>query len=133
MHEPEPDIEDVLQVEDDGLTAVPVCLTETRTPVRVSVLPRVGGATRTRTIGTTAPGVRVLTADPRRARAVLMCIDQAMYVAYSKAAAEDLSTMAVWPAGTPLTIEAVTEVWVIADTAAAAVSIITEVWADGDG
>lgn len=130
MSDLEPDVPEVLQTEaPDQLTAVPVCVEEVRTPVRIQALPRKGGSTRTRTVDTTAE--RLLTADHRRASAVLMATDQNLLIAFSEAAAQDASSMSVWPKLVPFTVSATVEVWVAAATATTPVSITTERWAEG--
>lgn len=128
----QPDTGEVLQEEPQRYTAIPVCVEDVQGPVRVQSLPRKAGSTRTRTVGATRV-VQVLEADPRRASALLMSVDQAMYVAFSEAAAQDPSTMSLWPAGIPFPVTAVVDVYVLCavDAQTTQVSVTTELWAAG--
>lgn len=100
-------------------------------PVRTQALPRKGGATRTRVVP--AAKVQLLTSDPRRARVVLMSMDQELMIAYSDAAAQDPSTMTIWPKGVPFECTATVDVFVqcAADAQTTRVSVTTELWAEG--
>ncbi len=132
MTELQPDTGEVLQEEPQQYTAIPVCVEDVQGPVRVQALPRKTGSTRTRTVGTTR-AVPVLEADPRRAQAVLMSMDQEMLVGFSEASAQDPSTMSLWPAGVPFVITAVVDVYVLCavESETTQVSITTELWAAG--
>src|SRR4051812_11438772 len=100
----QPDELESLQAENTGPEpAVHVVLADTKTVVRVQVLPRKQGGTRTRTI-TTTPQL-LMSADHRRAQALLIAT-AAFLVAYSSASAQDPSTMAAWPANVPLPVTA---------------------------
>lgn len=99
-------------------------------PVRTQDLPRKAASTRTRTVTTTP--IRVLTADHRRAVARLVSIGQAMLVAFTAAAAQDPSTMALWPQNTVFTVTADTEVWVASQTGTTSISVVAEFWATGE-
>jgi hypothetical protein len=138
MAEPnlQPDVPDVLQEEAEETVTVPVCLVDAKAPVRVQQLPRKGGATMTRTV-TTTPWP-VLRADHRRGRAILLgnTPDTSFLVAFTEAAAQAEATMALWPSGVPLEIEATTDVWlaVPADPGTSVVvSVLTYLWAEGEG
>lgn len=125
----QPDTQAVLQEEEPpGLTTVPVCVTEIRTPVRVKNLPNLPGSTRTVTAHQ-GDARRVLTADRYRARVQLVGVDGDVLVAFTENDASDASTMAQWPKGVPLEIRAAAEVWLAGATADTHVSIITERWA----
>lgn len=127
----QPETEEVLQAEHDedyATVVVPVCVEEIKSPVRTQALPRKTGSTRTRSIG--AKPVRVLTADPYRAKAVLTSTS-AFSFSFSGANASDTSMMSWWPANTPCVIECVTDVWVVVGDTTADVSITTERWAAG--
>lgn len=128
MGELQPDPAEVMQEEGEPLSSVPVCVEEVKAPVRVQVLPRKGGSTRTRTVGDVP--VQLLTADHWRASAILMG-DVPFRVAFSEASAQDLSTMALWPGLVPLTVDATVEVWAVADDDAVQLSLITTRWAEG--
>jgi hypothetical protein len=123
-----PPKDDVMQVEViPESEAVPV---QVEGPVRVQVLPRKGGSTRTRTISTTP--VRLLSADHRRAMATLISIGTNVLFALGKEQAADPTTMALWPQNVPYVVTADTEVWVAAVVGPTQVSITTELWAEGD-
>lgn len=131
MPELQPDLEDVLQVESEGKeTAVKVDVTG---PVRIQELPRKAGSTVTRSsIGVLPNALQVLRADHRRAQSYLIG-SAAFLVAYGDANAQDASTMALWPANVPLCVTATVDVWVAASTGTVNVSVITELWATGEG
>jgi hypothetical protein len=125
----EPDVREVLQEEPDApMTAIPVKVECVDGPVRVQVLPDKGGATGTRTVKTTK-AVKLLVADARRKSAVLISMDQNMRVAFSEAATQAPSAMALWPKLVPLTVPATVEVWVIAEGGDTSVSYQTALWA----
>lgn len=129
----QPDTGEVLQEEaPHGYQAIPVCVSEVKTPVRVQPLPRKGASTRTRTV-TDTKAVQVLEANPRRYSASLMSMDQEMLVAFSQAACQDPSTMAVWPKAVPFPITATVDVYVQCATTSQTtrVAIVTELWAEG--
>lgn len=129
MSDLQPDVADVLQEEGPATTTVPVCITDQKTPVRVQQLPRKGGATFTKAVTTVA--LQVLWADPRRARARLASTS-ALLIAFTQTAAQDPSTMTVWPGSVPFETTATTELWVAAASGTAQVGIITELWAEGE-
>lgn len=122
-----PDKDDVLQVEDPDPQAVEVRIVG---PAKVQQLPHKGGATRTRIISTTP--VKLLSADHRRARAVLMSVGTNVLYALGKEQAVDPSTMALWPQNVPYVVTADTEVWAVAVVGPTSVSITTEMWAEGN-
>jgi hypothetical protein len=131
VEELEPDVEDVLQAEEPaGLTAIPVCVLDVKTPVRVQQLPHKGGATKTRTVGAVV-GVQVLRADHFRGRATLMYIGQNMLVTFTKSIdpVQDVQSWALWPANVPLAITAAVDVFVASATGTTSISVITEDWA----
>lgn len=126
----QPEVDVVLQEEHYDDAAVKVCVESVKSPVRTQELPHKAGATRTRTVGT-AP-VKLLAADHFRARATIVSIGQNMLFAFSNAATQDPSTMALWPAGVPYISLAATEVWVASATSTTSVSYASENWAAGD-
>lgn len=132
----QPDLDEVLQVEDISPEGVaPVVDVAVRGPVRTQELPHKAGATFSRTVAAltaTVPAVRILSADHKRARAVLMSVGQNMYVAFTQASAQDVSRMALWPANTSFVVTTATEVWVCAATATTTISVVTELWAAGE-
>lgn len=127
----EPDVEDVIQAEGPvGLTAIPVCLTDVKTPVRVQQLPHSGGSTRSRQVTATL-GVQVLRADHFRSQATLIATDQNMLVTFTKNLdpVADVQFWALWPKLTPLVITAAVDIFVAAATGTTNVSVIAEDWA----
>lgn len=126
----QPQVDEVLQVEAEELTTVPVRVAEVCAPVRVQALPRKAASSRTRRLGADR-AERVLLADHRRARAVLVA-PAPFLVGFSEASAQDASTMAWWPGGVPFECGAVAEVWVRAAAEATEVSVVTERWAAGE-
>lgn len=130
----QPDTSEVIQEEADDRVTVPVCVVEQEAPVRVQELPRKGGATMTKTLGTTAQ--RVLTADHRRGAATIIGHGDGLtfLVAYTETAAQAEATMALWPTGVPLVVDATTEVWLSVPAnpgTAVTVGILTSLWAEG--
>lgn len=130
-NELQPDVEDVLQVE-EPVGVEPVVKVEQQGPVRTQELPHKAATTFNRDITTNVGQVPLLRADPRRAQAILIA-DAAFFVAMNVASAQDTSRMAEWPALLPLTVTATTDVWVRAVTGTANLSVITESWATGEG
>lgn len=126
----EPTAEEITQVETVPLSAIPVTV---EGPVRVQNLPRKSAAGRTMLIGTTA--VRVLHADPHRAKAVLMGISATpatILIGFTRFAfGTDTTAVVTWPTGQPFTIEAVTEVWVASDGTSTGLTMYRENWAQG--
>lgn len=128
----QPTTDEVLQVEDGAWPKEPAVEVTVHGPVRTQELPHKAGATFTRPNITTTP-YRILTADHRRARAVLLSIGQNLLIAFNSASAQDPSRMALWPANTQFLVTAATEVWVASATGTTSVSVATEMWAAGEG
>lgn len=131
----QPGIDDVLQEEGGGGLSVPVCITDQKTPVRTQALPAKGGATFTKTITTTA--LQVLRADHRRRRATLICTTASgvFLYAFSRASAQDESSMSVWPANVPLEVDATTDVFLRVPATpgtSVTVGVSTSLWAEGE-
>jgi len=133
----QPDTDEVLQRETDVPVApvVPVHIVGANGPTRTQALPNHGGATFTKQIPASgAAPVKVLTKDSRRAVATIVATGGAMRVSFTEAGAQGVgSSYAVWPAGVLLPIRAAVDVWVTADTVAVSVSVVTELWAAGEG
>jgi hypothetical protein len=72
--------------------------------------------------------VILLGQDLRRRRAVIIASGDAVYVGEKDACQN--GTAAIWPAGVPLEIQHTEQVYVLATTGTAVVSMITENWAD---
>lgn len=123
----QPDELDALQAEDT--TPQPAVLVKHEGPLRVQILPRKQGATRTRSITTTSQ--LLLSADHRRASFTLIG-SAAFLFALSASAAQDPSTMVSWPANVPYTCTADTALYAAAVAGTVTLGIITEYWATGD-
>lgn len=123
----QPDELEALQAEET--TVQPAVLVKHEGPIRVQVLPRKQGGTRTRTLSTTPQ--LLLSADHRRASFTLIS-PAAFLFAFSAASAQDASTMAAWPANVPYVCTADTALYAAAQSGTAALSIITEFWATGE-
>lgn len=139
-NELQPDPDEVLQAEEPEGTESAVKV-RVENPVRTQALPRKAGATKTvnapalQTAATPGGGaVRILRADPRRARATLTS-PVPFLVALDKASAQEVSQMAFWPAGVPLEVAAVCDIYVAALNGPdiVAVSAVAEMWATGEG
>jgi hypothetical protein len=128
----QPDTEDVLQVELEPIGKEPPVRVTVEGPTRTQELPHKAGAAFTRTLpASPATPTRLLRADHRRARAVLLALDQPVLIAFSGAAAADPTTMARWPANVSLVITTATDLYVASVSAAATVTLVTEMWAAG--
>lgn len=142
----EPDDATVEQEEaPPGLGCIPVTV---EGPVRSVELPAKGNGSRRYPVGTTQP-VRILGRDPRRKRATVQVYDAtgATRGIFHGATETELTPTdgatapafaarlaATGPASAPvaselLVITSLDELWVIADTAACEVSVISEQWA----
>lgn len=130
MGELQPDTPELLQQEvEEKPGTIPVCVHDIHGPVRVQLLPRKGGGTRTAIVTTTPK--RILTADHRRYKAVLSG-DGDVLVAFSQASAQDPSTMATAWSKTQYKVTATVEVWARAVSGTVNLGITTERWAEGD-
>jgi hypothetical protein len=123
----EPSELEALQAEED--TAQPAVNVRHEGPLRVQVLPRKNAGTRLRNL-TTAP-ILIVSADHRRA-SVTIVSPAAIVFAFTAAAAQDLTTMAAWPANVPYTLTADSALYVAAATGTTTLSVITEFWATGE-
>jgi hypothetical protein len=130
-NELQPDVVEVLQTEEPA-GVEPVVKVEQQGPVRVQELPRKAASTRTVVAQALPTPFRLLRPNPRRASAIIVA-DAAILVAFNPASAQDASTMANWPADTPLPITHTADVWVAAETGTASVSVLVEYWATGEG
>jgi hypothetical protein len=129
----EPDDLEVLQVEVEPVGKEPPVRVVVDGPTRTQELPHKGGATFTKALAASpAQPIRVLRADPRRAVARLVSLDQTFLFAFTQATASDPSTMARWPANVPLVISAATDIFLASYSTAATVTVVTELWATGD-
>lgn len=129
----QPDLGEVLQEEVDGTNEeIPVSVT-VEGPVRVQNLPEKAGSTKTVLIAAVpARPVRVLQADHRRSRVVLMALDGSFCFAFNAASKETPATMAWWPPGVPYIHSGDDEVWISAFTTAVNVTVIAGRWAVGE-
>jgi hypothetical protein len=130
----QPDTEEILQAEPEreGPYIPPLCIEKVLAPVRVQLLPRKSGSTRTITLTTTPR--RILTADHRRAWVKLRALDMGAAVAYAfnEASAGELSTMSELPGLEVEDLDVTAELWVRAVTGTARVGVTTGNWADGE-
>jgi len=135
----QPATDEVLQVEPiepyGDVTPVAVCLDG---PVRTQALPAKGGALFTRTVGTVP--VRIVGPDHRR-RVLKLIAAADVWVATSRAGIQsaidtpDNPDAFFYPAASSRVFEfgATVDVWVAAVTGTAKVSVLTELWATGEG
>lgn len=123
----QPDVDEVLQAEEDNSPAVKV---KHQGPMRTQALPTKAGATLTKAVGTTS--VYLLRADHRRAKVTLIS-DAVMLIAFDKSSATQDDRMARWPANVPYVSTGAVELYVKAATGTANVSFLTELWATGEG
>jgi hypothetical protein len=123
--DPRPDAEDLVQDAEPtpALMTVPVALDG---PVRTQQLPRSSSGRRTVRVGTTPR--RVLSADPRRARTLIL--PQSNTITLGSSQSEATGTYAaVWPAWLPLELFDADELWIAAPAGDTDVTVITENWA----
>jgi hypothetical protein len=106
--DPRADIDDVLQDVPDPAAMMPAPVQQ-QGPIDVRQLPRDDGGAFS--VQVTSQPRRVLTADPRRASAVLMPRSQDIYWGRSPAQCSG-GYAAWWPVGVRLDIEHTGEVWV---------------------
>lgn len=119
----QPDLDDVLQVENVDPHLVPVKVCE---PVDARELPAKRLSTRTVPVGTLA-GVKLLSADPRRKSATIIARTQDILIGANQAQAQ---LSGAWVPGVlPLAITSVSEVWAVSTGADTDVSVIEEYWA----
>lgn len=129
--EMQPDTEEILQVEEPA-GREPTVKVSQQGPVRTQALPTKAGATRTVLLQAFPATYQIARANPRRRQAFLVA-PAAFLVAYNDASAQDLSTMALWPANVPLPVTASIDVYVSAPTGTVSISVLSEFWATGEG
>jgi len=122
MQDAYPDLDDVQQIEEPAI-AIPVSV-QVDGPVVVHQLPSRTGPVTTEILSTTP--VKVLSADPKRRRAVI-CGTGDWYVSHINSA----SGGGVWPEVVPLVIEHGDAVYAyVVGMGASTLTIVTEYWAD---
>lgn len=129
----QPDLDEVLQAEEHG-TEPPVTVVVSGV-VRSQELPQKQGTTKTVTLPAAGAGVvpvRILQANHRRARVVLLAIGGAIRIAFNAASKEDPARMALWPANVPYIHLGDDDVYVSADTTTCTVSVLSSHWAVGE-
>ena len=118
-----PEIDEVMQ-----RSETPVCVSVKHDgPVTTSELPSRFGTVCVE-IATISPQ-QVLGGDRRRTRATLLSTDNAFLVSITRSI-NGTRTAALWPANVPLILTHCEAVTIATSTGTAAVSIITENWAD---
>lgn len=127
--EPEPDTDEVLQYEPDDV-GTPVVVV-VRGPVHSQSLPSKAAGARGRQV-TDTTGVRLLTADPHRSRALICSLAKPFLFGGGKAEVE-IGQAGVWPAGVPLEVKAVDELWVMCQATGQTdtITVYQERWAEG--
>lgn len=130
MTEPdfEPDIDEVLQREDDDITE-PTVKVSVEGPVRTQALPRKSNGIRGISLSATS-ATRLLTADPSRASATLTTMADGVWLAGSKQEAEGGRPAPV-PPNQVLVLDATDEVWAMAQGTETVVGLIQSRFADG--
>jgi hypothetical protein len=125
----EPDVRDVLQVQQPDTWAEPPVYVIIRGPIRAQEVPAKANGSKGYQVSD-AMTTRVLTADPHRSRALVVSLAQPFRFAGTQG--ELGGQCAVWPAATPLEIKAVDELWVQCATAATTdtISVFQEHWAE---
>lgn len=129
MTELDPDPGEILQTEEDPPDSahVPVVAVAVEGPVRVQTLPSEGAGLRGYSVSATEP-VQVLRADPHRSRAVVHAVDAVIKIGGTQA--EVLSPNAAKLAsGAVLELLSREDLFVMADTGTAAVTVLQERWA----
>ncbi len=130
----EPDAAEVLQVETDPDDRIPCLPVVVEGPVRTQALPRKRASGVMRTIKQTEP-MQILTEDPFRAEARIFSHDEAIYIGFDEFDFEGLARVILWPALTPFSITARTDVWVqsagATEADVTALAIYLEHWAEG--
>lgn len=119
-----PTNEEVYQAETPVAPTVPV---EVQGPVQVDELPARSGGCFAVT-ASTAP-LRLLGNDPRRKRAVVISIDQNIYIGNTSSQVLMPSGAALWPQDVALELQNSDEWWVAAASSTTTVTVIVENWA----
>lgn len=118
--------DEVYQDQDAEGPTVPVCV---KTPVRTQLLPATNGGSRKYSLVATE-AVRILTADPRRRRAVMQATGDDNFVL----AATQQEAMGPFAASfqsfTLLEVTACTELWARAESTTVDLSVLNEQWAE---
>lgn len=128
QYDPVEDMGDVLQDQeyDAGMVVVPVCVKE---PVRTQELPTTSGGSRRYDL-TATETVRVLTADPRRRRALIQATgDDNVCLASTQADAAG-PFCASFQSFTLLEITSCDELWARAESTTLTLNILNEQWAE---
>lgn len=124
----EPD--EIVQAEDTYDTARPVAVSVCG-PTQVRELPAQRPGYRTEVAVGASVGVRLLAMEPRRKRAVIIAMDQDIWVAASQAGAQaGASGAARIPKGVALEVRHLDEVWACAMTSTSDISIFAEYWSE---
>lgn len=119
----QPDLDEVMQVENVETHLVPVKLCE---PVETRELPTKRFSIRTVPL-TTAVGVKLLSADPRRKLARIIARTQDILLGESQTKSQ-LSGSWI-PKSTLLPLTSITELWAVSDTGPTDVTVIEEYFA----
>lgn len=119
----QPDLDEVLQVENVDPHLVPVKVCE---PVEAREIPSKRISPRTVPVDITA-GVKLLSADPRRKNATIIARSQDLMIGTTQSQAQ---LSGAWiPKVVPLPITSCAELWAIGSGGATDVSVIEEYWA----
>ena len=121
--------EEVVQSEDsERLQPIPV---EIATPLETRELPAKFAGYRTEPAVGTGVGARLLTLEPRRKSAVILSMDQDLWISGSQAGAQaGFSSAFRVKANVPFTIDHMDEVWACAVTGVTDVSVMSIFWSE---
>lgn len=117
-----PDIEEVLQTEDESAHVIPVTVCD---PVEVRELPSKRIAPRTVVVSATV-GTKLLSADPRRKFATIIARTDDILIGANQAQ----TILGAWVPGVlPLMVTTISELWAKGDGSETDVTVIEEYWA----
>lgn len=123
-----PDPDEIVQAETYVPQPVPVAVCG---PAETRELPAIRAGYRTDQGVTTSVAVKVLPMEPRRKEAVLVALDQDVWISGTQAGAQSGAAGALRvPAGVPWRIGHLGEVWACAVTATTDIGVQAEYWSE---
>lgn len=124
-----PEPEEIVQAE-DGDERIPPIPVQHSGPIQTRELPGVRGGYKTESANSTV-AIRLLSLEPRRKAAVILPVDQDIWIGASQAAAQANGSSAYYvPLKTQFNIDHMDEVWAVAATSTALVSVATTYWSE---
>lgn len=125
---PEPD--EIVQAEEEPYVVQPIPVVQCG-PVQVRELPGIRAGYGTETgVGTTI-GVRLLPLEPRRKEAIIMALDQDIWISGSQSGAASGAAGAFRvTANVPFVIPHMDQVWAVSVTSTTSISVMSTYWSE---